>query len=437
MGERTVTRIRCVTAIISLLLLSAECYAQSTAVPFLIIPTSVEGNGMGGIAASMVTEDAISNISNPAQLGVFSLENSFSASTYAPKTDWLPSFGGGLSLDARAVSAGLRLDRYMKLPAPISVGIGYSTVYFNLGTFNTFTPNNPSAVSTYNAFERADMLTFGVGINYIVRLGLGYTYKWIDSELAPFGPGQQIGSGAAKAPAHDFGALLQVPVIDIVSRIQQRPLEFGNGVSPLFNLTFGWAERNIGGDLYYPFQQQSDPLPRQGVLGWNFEIGLQTEVNHQPLKIVSFTWAREAENILVSVQTTATPQPSGDTLYSNQFSYKDGLGSMRPYDNLFLGKITGGMTVQKGWQIDIAQCLYFREGSDSPFGGFPYQTHGESFHLNGFLKLLAWIGVWHPWHGWGAFVLKHIDLQYSTSEYTSQSNIISGTKFSSINIVFR
>ena len=36
-----------------------------TAVPFLMIPNSVEGNGMGGIAASLVSDDAISTISNP------------------------------------------------------------------------------------------------------------------------------------------------------------------------------------------------------------------------------------------------------------------------------------------------------------------------------------------------------------------------------------
>lgn len=56
-----------------------------TAVPFLMIPNSVEGNGMGGIAASLVSDDAISTISNPAQLGIFSMDNFFNASTYTQR----------------------------------------------------------------------------------------------------------------------------------------------------------------------------------------------------------------------------------------------------------------------------------------------------------------------------------------------------------------
>ncbi len=421
----------------SLLFLSAECLAQNTAVPFLTIPSSVEGNGMGGIGASLVTEDAISNISNPAQLGIFSLSNSFSASSYAPKTEWLPSFGGGQSLDASAVSAGLRLDRDVKLPAPISLGIGYSTVYFNLGSFTTFDPNNPSAVSSYNAFEKADMLTLGVGINYIVKFGLGYTYKWIDSEVAPAGLGHPIGSGAAKAAAYDLGAMLQIPVVDIASRLGHTPLVFGEGVSPLFNLTFGWTERNIGGGLYYPFQRQSDPLPRQGILGWNFEIGLQTRVDRQPWKLFSFTWAREASGILVSVQTTAAPDSSGYPVYTNHVSYMGGLGKIHPVANLLYGQTTGDITVEKGWQIQVAQCLYFREGSSSPFGGYAYNTKGESFHLNGLVMLLESFHIWNPQHGWLAYLVDHVDLQYNTSVYTSRTSLLNNTRFSSINIVFK
>ncbi len=208
-----------------LILLPGISNAQvQTAVPFLTLTISVEGNGMGGISASLISGDAISAISNPAQLGLFGQDNLFSASTYTPKTMWLPSFGGDLSLDASAVTAGLRLDRYMKLPAAISIGIGYLHVYFDLGTFNQTLINNPTVIYTWYAFEKADMLAFGIEINYFVKFGLGYSYKWIDSQLAPFGAGQANASGATKAPAHDFGTLLQIPVVNIVSRLRHKPL---------------------------------------------------------------------------------------------------------------------------------------------------------------------------------------------------------------------
>ncbi len=427
------------TISVVMLLTSTVSYGQfETAVPFLMIPTSVQGNGMGGVAASLTTDDAISNLSNPAQLGIFGLTNSLSLSTYSPKTDWLPSFTSGLSLDVAALSAGLKLNRYLNLPAPISVCIGFSQVYFDLGIFNRTLANSPTVVSRWHAYEKADLLSLGVGIDYVVKLGLGYSYKWIDSELAPFGTEQEVGLGVAKVPACDFGAILQIPVVDIVSHFKRAPVTFSDKVSPLFNLTFGYAERNVGGGVSYGIQTQSDPLPRQGVLGWNFEVGLMSEVNHRPWKLFSFTWAREAEDVLVSVRTIKTVLTPGDTAYTNQFAYKSWLGSIRPIDNLVLGRTNGEIALQKGWQIQIAECLYFRGGSNTDVGGLLYQTHGESIKLNGFLKLVASLGIWNPHRGWGAYLLNHVDLQYSTCTYTStQNSAVNGTKFSSINIVLK
>lgn len=142
--------------------------------------------------------------------------------------------------------------------------------------------------------------------------------------------------------------------------------------------------------------------------------------------------------MLVSATTITTVPAPGDTVYTNQYAYKGGLGSIRPIDNLLLGKTYGEIALQKGWQIQIAECLYFREGSNSDGGGVLYQTHGESFRLNGFLKILASLGIWNPEHGWGAHFINHFDLQDNTSVYTSTRNgLLNGTEFSSMNIVFK
>lgn len=129
--------------LLAFILLSAtKSFGQGeTAVPFLMIPTSVEGNGMGGIAASLISDDAISTISNPAQVGIFSLDNVFNAATYSPKTPWLPSFTNSLSLDATAFNGGINFKEYFDLPAPISFGMGYSQVCFDVGNFNYVDPS--------------------------------------------------------------------------------------------------------------------------------------------------------------------------------------------------------------------------------------------------------------------------------------------------------
>ncbi|MCL5268471.1 MAG: hypothetical protein M1469_10260 [Bacteroidetes bacterium] len=420
------------------LCLAGSSYGQGqTATPFLIIPTSVEGNGMGGIAASLVTNDAISTISNPAQLGFFGLDNDLSLSTYSPKTTWLPGSNvRNLSLNVTALSAGLQLNRYFKLPAAISLGVGYSQTYFDYGTFTTSIPNTSVITSQFHAYDKADNITFGIGIDYVVKLGIGYNFKWIDSNLGPTTPSQLGGPMEAKVPAHDFGMILQIPVINVASHFRNKPIALNDKVSPLFDLTFGYASRNVGGRISYG--TQSDPLPRQAALGWNFEVGLLSQVNHNPWKLLTFTWAREATDVLVSSSSIATVPAPGDTTYASPFSYRSGLGDIRPIDNLLLGRTYGTIDLMKGWQVQLAECLYFREGSYTGVGGLLYKTHGDGFRMNGFLKLLASLGIWNPEYGWGAYFLNHFDLQYNTSTYTStQNSLINGTEFSSVNIVFK
>lgn len=43
------------------------------ALPFLLIHSSPEGNGWGNVAVAVVSENPINTITNPAQLGWFSL----------------------------------------------------------------------------------------------------------------------------------------------------------------------------------------------------------------------------------------------------------------------------------------------------------------------------------------------------------------------------
>ena len=414
-----------------LLLSGSEAFSQGeTAVPFLLIPTSVEGNGMGGIAASLISDDAISTISNPAQLGIFSLDNVFSASTYSPKTPWLASLSDDISLDATAFNAGINFEKYLKLPAPISFGVGYSQIYFDLGNFNYTSSSGPQVTSTYHAYEKCDNLSFGFGIEYKVKLSLGYSFKWIDSELGPIEvlPDSFTGSTTAKLPAHDYGAILQVPVVEIVSDISKTQFDINDKVEPMLDFTFGAARRNIGGEVNYG-TIYSDPLPRQGVLGWHFELGLKSQISNKPWKLLTFTWGREAEDVLVNVSTV------GDTVLTRIISYKNGLGSIRPFENLVIGKASGGIYLQTGWQFQIAECLYVRGGSYTAPGDLSYSTQGESFKLNGFLKLLVSLNMVETHSKLFSYLLDHFDLQYHVSNYTN--SLQDGTTFHSINVVFK
>jgi hypothetical protein len=101
---------------LSLVPLQASAQGES-AVPFLLIHPSSSSNGMGSVSAAIVADDPIATIMNPAQLGMFGLQNYFSLSTYSPKTQWLPSFGlSDLAYDVLALNAGYDLSRVVELP---------------------------------------------------------------------------------------------------------------------------------------------------------------------------------------------------------------------------------------------------------------------------------------------------------------------------------
>jgi hypothetical protein len=78
---------------IVLVLWTMPVHAQSeAAVPFLLIPPSIEANGMGGISTSVSSDDAIAPLQNAGQLGLFSLRGFLNAGFYAPATEVLPQF---------------------------------------------------------------------------------------------------------------------------------------------------------------------------------------------------------------------------------------------------------------------------------------------------------------------------------------------------------
>jgi hypothetical protein len=87
MKFKTIALIICMSGVICI---PINLFAQGeTAVPFLLFSASPEGNGMGGINASRITDDAMAELANPAQLGLQALHQFVSTGFYTSTTDWL------------------------------------------------------------------------------------------------------------------------------------------------------------------------------------------------------------------------------------------------------------------------------------------------------------------------------------------------------------
>ena len=367
---------------------------------------------MGGTAATVPSDNALAPLSNPGQLGLFSLNSLFNAETYAPKTQWLPQFHlDGLTYSSEAVNAGINLGSLLELPFSMSAGIGYSKVDLELGEFSVTDETGPVPIGQYQASEKSDNVSAAIGFEYYARVGLGWNFKKIRSEL----------SSSAAANATDFGVLVDVPVMKIASSLADEDFEIAPRVSPLLNLSFSNVRSNVGGEIAYLGAAQGDPLPRTAILGGSIEGGLLLRMGTSDRKLITFTLIRQADDLLV-------------TRYSSgAFSYQSGLGDIAFVHDVILGKTGASVNIRKGWQIQVVEALYVRGGSvDGP--GLAYSTAGFSICLRGLARLVALAGS-HPPEPWLQYFVDHFDIQYHYSSYSSLESPIDATTTGSVNLV--
>ncbi len=406
----------------ALTLTCSKARAQDFAIGSLTIPKSVSANGMGGISGSILSDDPVAVMDNPAQLGAFSLDNFFSASTYTPRANWLPSavFMPAITLNSNAFNAGMEFGHYLDLPFKAGIGIGYSDYRFSGSTVN----------------EGSNGVTIGLGIDYLVRFGFGYTFSSLtstftaDTSQNPSAPPLTDG---AKLPAHNIGTILEIPVVGIISKLDNRSVQIGDGIRPMFDITFGASGRNIGGEVRYSSAGQALPLPRQSMLGWSLRGGVETLEGGHAWRLLSLTWAREASDILATETIT-----TAGTAIVPSFGYEKGFGTIQPIQNLVLGKTNGQITLGKGWEIDAADFLYLRWGSSTGPGTLIYSTSGWTAKLDGLLRLLTVGRIIPPGTPVVGLLMNHLDLEYSFAKYSSSVNGgYEGMKYSALTMVVR
>lgn len=402
--------------------LSTHAQGES-AVPFLLITPSIDGNGMGGIGTSVGSDNATAPMRNPGQLGLFTLDNFFNAAFYTPKTDWLPGFNiSGLTYDAWALNAGVKINDFVDLPFRLSVGAGYSQVDLDLGRFAVTSSQGPQVISYYTAWEKSRNITFGVGLDYVVKIGAGITFKSIESALSPVETA--TGSGKASVSARDYGIMALLPLPDLIEAAGGVSLEIVPKLRPLVDIGFGYARTNVGGSVVYVDAAQSDPLPRTAALGAYVEVGTIATTLNPGWKPLSFMLVREAEDILVTRRDNGT------------WEYRTGLGDIQFFENVLLGKAAPNAGLRRGWQLQVGEMMYLRGGSvDSP--GLQYETSGYTLRLGGLFKMIMMISPEMRKAEWFRILADLLDFQYTSAKYSSGSSPIRDTSFQGINIVLR
>ena len=393
---------------------SLSAHAQEgTAVPFLLISPSAEANAMGGTTIALRRFDPTSSVFSPAQVGLSALTTNARFNFYPAATTQCPGYNlADLEYNAWAASAGILLNDFVDLPLRIGVGLAYHHVRLDLGTFVVTNSTGPTVIDRFEAYEHASGFIAGVGIEYVLRFGFGYTFRSVESNLSPIGTEAEAGTGNASENANDYSFLLEAPLVSIVEEIIGEDAIVGSGLHPFLDLSAGVGWNNVGDKLTYVDAAQADLFPRTARAGIAVQGGLRFE-NTPGWELLSAAWSREAEDLLVVRKQDGT------------WEYQSGLGDIRFGPTVVQGRLTGNVGLRSGWQIQTAEVFTYRHGTIVQ-RFVSYETWGYTVQLAGLLKGISLIaGSEMP--GWMLFMRDHIDVQYHYAEPTLQSDDFSST----------
>ncbi|MCK4856734.1 MAG: PorV/PorQ family protein [candidate division Zixibacteria bacterium] len=125
--------------------------------------------------------------------------------------------------------------------------VGTTVTFLSLGE-NTRIDEYNNVLGTFNSFDAAFTLSYGIRVSNNVSLGL--SAKVIYSHLAEIGSGRELGKGTATSFGIDAGVIYR----------------------PMQRLRLGAALTNVGPDVTYIDAAQSDPLPRKLALGLGYKL---------------------------------------------------------------------------------------------------------------------------------------------------------------------
>ena len=261
---------------------SAAHAVGEAGVPSQIIPPGARANGMGESFVA-IADDATAAWWNPG--GVAFLK------------------GQNLALMHSQLVPDLASDvyyEYLGYTNEIS-GVGTLSVGVIYLTYGTSVATNPQGEKTgdFKSWEASGVVTFAIPLSE--NLGVGLSAKYIHASLAPADLTLEKLDGSGSSVAVDAGVLWKIPK---------------------YKLNFGAALTNLGPDITFIDQEQSDPLP------FNLRVGVaytpfSTEVNNL---VMTF----DVEQSLVWLIDSAT-----DTRRSEIYH----VGAEYRYINLLAGRL--------------------------------------------------------------------------------------------------
>ncbi len=394
---------------LTILLGAGSVYAQGeAAAPFLTLQQSPLFIGAGNTGASMANNDAAGFYFNPANLGNFSKTSNLGIYFMPENSNW---FFPGNTTRTLGLSLGYNFAD-TKINLPISIGFGYIHNRFNYGRF--FSGNN--SIESYDKF---DNFSFGVGVDYYLQFNFGISYKTFYSQLG-IPPGISSIRGTASGSAFDFGAMITLPISELLIKDYQYSLNANSSLIPFLNLTLGYSLTNYGDKIDYGDPAQSDPIPRTARLGYTLDFGVNMKLGENIINIAKLSIITELDDILIERNAGI-----GGT------NYQGLLGDISFTDNFLAQKGNSKVAIHRGSAFDFLETATLLYGRIDGRGYRNIRTRGLILHTDGLAKLL-FSSVENPEL---KFITDHFSLQYYNVEYF-RSERIEGISLNVKNVSF-
>lgn len=385
--------------IILVLLISFKNFCQDGALPFTTIQQSVFLLGAGQIGTALPNDDVLGFYFNPSMLGYSSRLNHASFSVMPTKTKW-----GQISPDINFHNYGINLGYNLessKLKLPVSVGLGFLHNKFNYGDYNITSANSPDIIDKVDTYDALNCFSLGIGINYYLRFNIGLSLKSYDSVLGGSLINNSIKKYNASGNMMDYGALIILPISDLVNKIGNIKIDNSNLLKPVLDCGMGYSIQNIGKEIYYVDPAQKDPLSKTARLGYYIELGYDLIINKTKLNLFTYSFSADVEDILLKYNDI-----------SHKLSYQSGLGDIKIVDNLFKLKADENVRIHK------ANIFRFFDTLTLTFGrlfGKNYsqinKTDGIGITTNGLFNLISKISK----NNTIDFITNHFELEYYKS----------------------
>ncbi len=352
---------------------SSFVFAQgNAAIPFLLLPTSPSLSAMGATGTSLPTDDPFGFLVNPAQLGFTSQQNNLSFLFYPSNVKWAGI--DQLKLSGLALNAGYNFKNLIGIP--LSVGFGFSNPELSYGEFNFTGKGDPTPIKTVEPKDSYNAYSFGIGIDYYVMFSAGITFKNVSSEIPDVINLDEPGLRKAEVNAVDYGFLLNIPVIRLINDELSFNLFENIPAKPYFNLSFGYAQSNIGDEIIYFDPAQADPIPRTGRLGYGISTGLFFEVEDVLIKALGFEFTVDADDMLIVRDSTG------------KYDYQSFLGDIDFGKNVIQIKGDDNVVSRAGLKIELLETVGIYSGHFDGRGYDMRKTNGFEIRLKGFMKML-------------------------------------------------